>query len=459
MKTLCIIPPSVPSYFNAGHHLPVFQVGAYLRAQGLSNDVVCMDGAVMNMTWKDVCKLLRREYDVIAVMNDFDQVDTFRRFTYYVKQLSPQAKLVTFGRLSKQVPQFFQQYEFDGIVASGDYEAGVAEFIRVLKGQQTQAAGVYLRSDGYREPQVGTFLPSDEWALPNIDEIPYEAYDNMYADDLQKFCGIPQRRELVVPAVRGCPIGCDFCDVPSMQGKKERRLPVAEAIGYIEDAFRRAKFEYVSFYAPTFTLNKQWVRDLCDELIARGSPYPWKCVTTLGHLNEELVELMAKSGCIRVSIGLETLDNGAFRSLPKIKQDSEAALKNMCRVFERVGIELNCFVILGLPGDSYEGVEYTVRTVLEHNARVRPTIYTPYHLIRGDMDEFEIGKFNRQILLEGIVEPQLATKYHDLFHANPEDRATQVMEQIPTRRPPAMTTQVQFDGEPSAKAAPGGGIS
>ena len=34
MKILCLVPPYVPSYFNAGHHLPVFQVAAYLREKG-----------------------------------------------------------------------------------------------------------------------------------------------------------------------------------------------------------------------------------------------------------------------------------------------------------------------------------------------------------------------------------------------------------------------------------------
>jgi hypothetical protein len=442
MKVLCIIPPVIPSYFNAGHHLPVFQVAAYLRGSGMGSDVTCIDAAAVHRTWKDVCDLLVRKFDVIAVMNDFDQVDTFRRFCDYARRLSPSSKLVTFGRLSKQIPGFFERFGFDGIVESGDYEAGVLGFLRVARGDADHAPGVRLRAGGaYTSPVAGRYLSADEWHLPDVREIPYRQYEQLYRNDLNKFCGIPERCELVVPVARGCPIGCSFCDVPSMQGTKERRLSVARTLEYIEASFASAPFEYVSFYAPTFTLDKPWVRELCRALVAMGSPYPWKCVTTLAHLGDELIELMAKSGCVRISVGLETLDPQAFKALPMIKRDSKASFEHVAERCAKHGIELNCFVILGLPGDTYEGVAATVEHVLRHGARVRPTIYTPYHLLRDDMAEHEVSQFNRQLLVEESAAPELAERCHELFHANDADRATTVMSRIPvhTHKPPVVS--------------------
>ena len=43
MKILTIIPPHIPSYFNAGHHLPVFQVATYLRRNMPSDNVQALD--------------------------------------------------------------------------------------------------------------------------------------------------------------------------------------------------------------------------------------------------------------------------------------------------------------------------------------------------------------------------------------------------------------------------------
>src|SRR5690606_15315161 len=139
----------------------------------------------------------------------------------------------------------------------------------------------------------------------------YDAYSLMYKRDENKFCGIPQRKELVINVSRGCPVGCEYCDVPRMQGRNERRLSVDRLIEYIESSFQLIPFEYVSMYSPTFTLNKKWVMEFCDKMIKKGSKYPWKCITTVFHLDEELIKNMAKSGCIRISVGLETLGQNA----------------------------------------------------------------------------------------------------------------------------------------------------
>ncbi|MET0403005.1 MAG: radical SAM protein [Cystobacter sp.] len=439
MRILCIIPPQIPSYFNAGHHLPVFSVSAYLRRIPGVEFVSCVDASALNSTWKEICDLLVQPFNVIAIMNDFDGIDGLARFVSYARTLAPQARLITFGRTSKQVPGFFERYGLDAIGCAGDYEAIVGDYVRFLMEEgASPPAGIALRQEGgYSTPPAGRFLPVEEWVLPEVEEIPYDAYDRMYRNDLNKFCGIPDRRELVVPLARGCPINCAYCDVPKMQGLRERRLPVEQVVDYIEQAFARHPFAYVSFYAPTFTLDKKWVARLCDALIATGHIRPWKCVTTLAYLNEPLIAAMARSGCIRISVGIETFSVEAASSLPKLKRDSRSEFDEIAQLCLRYGVELNCFVILGLPGDSLEGSKATIDHVIRSRARVRPTLYTPYHLMRPDMTEEEISGFNRQLFTPGVCSAEQATEYYRLLFANAADRPTQVMEKIPLRGPRA----------------------
>ena len=135
MKVLVMWPPHIPSYFNAGHHLPVFQVGAFLRNIPEISKVVCVDAGALNYTWKEIGDLLvQNQFDIVAIMNDFDAIDTFGRLTKYIRTLSPNTKILTFGRLSKQIPNFFKRYDIDGIVYSGDYESGVESFVRYCAG-------------------------------------------------------------------------------------------------------------------------------------------------------------------------------------------------------------------------------------------------------------------------------------------------------------------------------------
>ncbi|HEU5160821.1 MAG TPA: radical SAM protein [Streptosporangiaceae bacterium] len=404
MKILVCWPPHVPSYFNAGHHLPVFSVTAYLRQQGHMVDG--LDAGALNYSWKQFAdRVYQGGYQVVALVNDFDVVEGVRRAADYVRALVPGVTVLTVGRLSQQNPGYFRSLDLDAVVESGDYEAGVAEVVRWIgagRPEDAGLAGVALRTAaGWRPPaRRGTWLPARDWVLPDVRDIPYAAYDNLYRRDQDKFCGIPERRELVVPVARGCPVGCDFCDVPAMQGLRERRISVRRAVDYIRTCFAEHPFEYVAFYAPTFTLDRPWVRGLCAELTGAPRRYRWKCATTLHHLDEELVAEMARAGCVRISVGVETFETAGGQGLPRIKQSALDRFRTVVGWCDRHGIELNCFVIVGLPGTTPEGTRRTMETVREAGARVRPTLYTPYHLMRDDMTERQLSGFNRHLFVD-----------------------------------------------------------
>jgi anaerobic magnesium-protoporphyrin IX monomethyl ester cyclase len=400
VRILVAWPPQVPSYFNAGHHLPVFSVAAYLRELG--HDTVAVDAGALNFTWKDFADLIwQGEFQAIFLVNEFDVAEGIHRAADYCRAIAPAAKLCTFGRLSYQVPDFFTSLPLDGIGYSGDHEAAAKNFAGWVQAgcQETCLPGVTVRlPDGWSSRTVpGELLPPEHWVLPDTSEIPYDAYDRLYTRDQNKFCGIPDRRELVVPVARGCPVNCDFCDVPVMQGLRERRLPVERAVAYIRDCFARGGFEYVAFYAPTFTLNRRWTIGLCRELRAQPRVYPWKCATTLHSLDEELVRLMRDSGCVRISVGLETLEQPALDMLPQAKRKHIDEFRQAAAWCRTTGIELNCFVIAGLPGTTTEGVRTTLDLVRQAGARSRPTLYTPYHEMHGAMSEAELSRFNRQV--------------------------------------------------------------
>jgi len=431
---LIIWPPEVPVYFNAGHRLPIFQVAAYLRKNSKIHRVTAIDAGALNYTWKDVGNLLASErFDAAVIMNDFGCIEGLRPFIRYSRSILPHCKLVTFGRLSLQLPGFFQRYDLDAIVASGDYEAGVDAAISNVLGISDKAPGVRIRKDQiWTKEEPGIFLPPSQWPFPDVKEIPYSAYERQYADDSRKFCGIPERSELVVLIARGCPVQCLYCEVPQHQGLHERRRPLDDVVNHIQDAFKQHPFEYVSFYAPTFTLNTEWVKQLCQRLIALGSRYPWKCVTTIHHLNQPLVDMMAASGCVRISVGLETLEASAQQCLPKVKRKSKEKLEVLASWCKLSNIELNCFVILGLPNQTFAGAKMTIDTVRSLGARVRPTIYAPYHEMTEDMAEDVIASFDRQFHPSHSEPTEDLTAIYSLVFG-PEASPTQVMHRIPER--------------------------
>lgn len=420
-RILVLRPPELPTYFNAGHHLPVFLASAYLRrCLGDSASVDALDAAALNVTWRELDdRLWDGGYDVIACMNDLGEMPVLGELVARARALLPGVRIVTFGRLSSRIPAFFERYDVDGIVRDGDYEAGLLAFVRRLSDERQPAPGVAVRVDGRWLPPTGpgALLPVEEWALPDVGEIPYEAYDRLYSRERSGFCGLPGRRELVIPVARGCPIRCDFCEVWRREGLRERRLPVGRVVDYIRDCRGRLPFGYVSMYAPTFTLRRRWVLELCDALIDLGD-VAWKCTTTLEHLDEALLERMAASGCGRVSVGVETLEPAAQSLLPKVKHCPTEQFDRVAECCARLGIELNCFVMLGLPGSTVEGTLATAAHIRARGGRLRPTFYAPYHEMRPDMEEHDIARYNRQLAPAHLRDVDVAALYQ-LVHAEP----------------------------------------
>src|SRR5262249_31409568 len=160
---------------------------------------------------------------------------------------------------STMLPGFFRRYDLDGIVSEGDYEPGVLAFVRWLADRTRARPGVAVRREGTWLPPdaPGSLLPARSWALPDIDEIPHRAYDDIPGRDRWQPCGVPGTHELVVPVARGCPMRCHFCEVWRREGVRERRLPVARVVAYIDEArarqteLGRAPFDHVAMYAPT----------------------------------------------------------------------------------------------------------------------------------------------------------------------------------------------------------------
>jgi radical SAM superfamily enzyme YgiQ (UPF0313 family) len=409
-KILVIRAPQVLSYFNAGHHLALYQVAGYLRRISPQSIVKAIDASVLTLTWKDIAdELFNEQYDFIVIMNDLDGLDGLDRFLRYASSLSPASKTITFGRLSGLTPSLFEQYALDAIVESGDYEPSVHQAMIALANGALDAPGSRIRQNRrwHRPSEPGLLIEPTEWILPDPGEIPYSQYDDLYGSDHRKFSGLPNKRELVVPTARGCPIGCDFCEVPAVFGLKERHLPVASTLDYIRKCFKSHPFDYVSFYAPTFTLNKQWVYALCAGLRGEETSISWKCCTTMHHLDEHLVGVMGKSGCLRISVGLETLDENAYPGLPRVKRKQEHQLRELAQVCASSGIELNCFVVIGLPGTTLESARQTIETARSLGARVRPTIYTPYTKHFPETHGPSAHDMNRQIFAPGSTELDL----------------------------------------------------
>ncbi len=136
-------------------------------------------------------------------------------------------------------------------------------------------------------------------------------YEGDGRPDLQKmvrprrelFVGKPYLPVEMVETTRGCPFKCHFCSVTRFFGATFRHRPVEDVVAEIETL----KHKTVLLVDDNIVANRAHAKELFRALIPLRIRWFSQASITMV-LDEELLRLMHKSGCIGVLVGIESID-------------------------------------------------------------------------------------------------------------------------------------------------------
>lgn len=86
-----------------------------------------------------------------------------------------------------------------------------------------------------------------------------------------------------------------------------------------------------------------------------GLPIKWRCILYPWKIDEELIEKMAKAGCVEVSFGFESGSKAILQSMNKRFQPGE--VRRISEMLKKHAIARMAFLLLGGPGENRETVE------------------------------------------------------------------------------------------------------
>lgn len=154
----------------------------------------------------------------------------------------------------------------------------------------------------------------------------------------------------------GCPNRCGYCPYPVTQGARWRGRSVPRVVQEFQALRRRYGLRFVLLRDPQFTLKRTRTAELCRALIAAGTPLMWGCETRLDRLDDELLALMSRAGCVRVAFGVESVNGPALRRLGR---DAGAPDEVRSKVAElkRHGMLTYAMYLIGLPGETRRTTE------------------------------------------------------------------------------------------------------
>ncbi|MBW1867029.1 MAG: radical SAM protein [Deltaproteobacteria bacterium] len=159
---------------------------------------------------------------------------------------------------------------------------------------------------------------------------------------------------------RGCPLDCSYCSTPLIEGKITRkRAPyrIIEALA----AYVSAGFDHFFFVDNTFNLPPDYSKDLCEQIIESGLNITWKSILYPWKVEKDLVVKMAESGCVEVSLGLES---GSDIILKKMRKEYRIVdVRRASELLKERGIRRMGFLLLGGPGETRQTVLESLKFV------------------------------------------------------------------------------------------------
>jgi hopanoid biosynthesis associated radical SAM protein HpnJ len=213
--------------------------------------------------------------------------------------------------------------------------------------------------------------------LHNMDELPFVS--PVYKRDLEienYFIGYLRHPYLSFYTGRGCKSRCTFCLWPQTVGGHNYRT---RSVGHVIDELKWAmkafpQVKEVFFDDDTLTDDLPRVEQLAREIGKLG--IVWAC-NAKGNVPRKTLEVLANNGCRLFVVGYET---GNQQILHNIKK---GMLVDVARKFTKdcheLGIKIHGTFILGLPGESKETIQETIRFAKDINPHtIQISLAAPY---------------------------------------------------------------------------------
>lgn len=149
---------------------------------------------------------------------------------------------------------------------------------------------------------------------------------------------------------RGCPFNCTFCS-NAVSGRRVRYRAPSGIVDEIEECYQKYGSKFFIFTDDTFTLKRERVISICEEIVSRGLKIRWNCETRANLVDEELLSLMKSSGCVEMFFGVES---GSERIRNEIihKQIKDEDIHKAFSLCKKIGIITNAFLMAGFPTET-----------------------------------------------------------------------------------------------------------
>jgi radical SAM superfamily enzyme YgiQ (UPF0313 family) len=222
---------------------------------------------------------------------------------------------------------------------------------------------VYRKSDG----EVVTNPPSSY--IEDFDELPIM---NRSLLNQEKYfqIGKPQgafcrgRRPTTLFVGKGCPMRCTFCCYIGIAKHMVRYRSVDSIVQEIEYLIKEYGVDEIQFFCENLTFDKKFATELFQRLVPLDICWCTPVGLYFNSIDEEMVDLMAKSGAYQITLAVESASKRVLRDLMHKNVDIERVKSVVDRAHSHYML-VHGFFMIGMPGETKQEIQATLRFPFE----------------------------------------------------------------------------------------------
>ena len=378
-KTLFLSPPSFDGFdggagarYQAKREITSFWYPTWLaQPAALVPGSKLIDAPPHNQTVDDVLAIAK-DYDLVIMHTSTPSLANDVKCAETIKAQKPDTEIGFIGAHVAVLPEeTLKENPIIDFVCRNEFDYTCQEVAEGLPyGEITGLS--YRERDGKIKHNPERELIHDWDAMPSV--LP------VYARDLEikkYFIGYLLHPYISFYTGRGCPAKCSFCLWPQTIGGHNYRAKSPEAVG-LEMAEAKAIFgdsvrEYM-FDDDTFTIDKQRAIAISEYL--KKLKVTWSC-NARANLDYDTLKTLRDNGLRLLLVGFESGNQEILDGIRKgIKLEVARKFMENCR---KLGITVHGTFIIGLPNESQETIEETIRFACEVSPHtIQVSIAAPY---------------------------------------------------------------------------------
>ena len=281
-----------------------------------------------------------------SLEHDLDAIRKAKEINPEIITIAKGAAFLTLGE------KILAEHEFLDFGILGEAEETLKEK------EKTRILGIYYKENG------NVKFTGNRAFIEDLDSLPFPA--RHLVDNSIYRRPDNNKVQATIKVERGCPFHCFFCLATPVSGAKVRRRSVENIVAEIRECVEKYNIRNFLFWSDIFNLDKKWTMDLCQAIIDSGLKITWSANTRADTADLEMAKMMYKSGCRLVSIGVES---GSQEMLEKMgKKITLNDVRRTVKVFKQAKIRIYNYFVIGLPWETEETVEETIKFAIELNS-------------------------------------------------------------------------------------------